>query len=164
MITNVRDELGGVGVRGRRGRLAGQFIGPFGALINPALDDLYLGFAERPARRHLLAEMGADQAMVEAAAIGVARPDVGLRAAAKRVGTAVQPQAVHLEFGTVTADAVGLEDRLDVALVVDLAGWLPGVDDGSRGEGEERGQKSAHLQILRRNWRFWTLNARTSKE
>ena len=121
----------GVGVNGKRGRLAGKFIGPFGALINPALDDFHLRFAKRSAGRHLLAEIRADQAMVEATSVGVARSDVGLCAATKRVGAAIQPQAVHLELGTVTADAVGVEDRLDVALKIDFAWRLSGADDGN---------------------------------
>lgn len=118
-FANQRHEPRRVGIRRRHARLTGHLVRPFSALVDPLPDDFDLLVAERSARRHLRADAVVDQAVIEAAAVGVSGPDVRLRAAAHRIRAAVEAQAVHLHLRTVAADAVIAEDRLDVAREVD---------------------------------------------
>jgi hypothetical protein len=46
--------------------------------------------------------------------IGVSRPDVRLPAASHAVGTAIEPEAVHLLVAAVAGIAGVAEDRLDI--------------------------------------------------
>ena len=118
------------------------FVGPVRALVDPLPDDLDLPIAQRRARRHPLAEARARHAVIQPAAIRVARADVGLRPAAHRVGAAIEPEAGHLHFRTVAADAVVAKDRLHIALKVDRrrrllgGGDRPQCCDNQRGEVE----------------------------
>jgi hypothetical protein len=87
--------------------------------------------------------------MIQTAAVGVARADVGLRSAAHRVGAAIQPQAAQLLARAVTADAVVAEERLNVALEIDSGRHLRRrPDDGSRAHGDKRGEWQSHGAIL----------------
>ena len=105
-------------VERHRGCLAGRAVGPLGALINPALDDVDLGGREPAFERHLTPEPRADQAQVETAGFRGTRRDDRDGAADERVTTPVQPVAVRLFLGTVALVAVLAEDGLDVALKI----------------------------------------------
>ena len=82
--------------------------------------------AERPRRRHLRAERRADQAVIQTAAACIAGTDVRLTSAAHGVRAPIEPQAAVLLRGTVTADAVLAENRLNVALEIDAGRRLGG--------------------------------------
>ena len=82
--------------------------------------------AERPRRRHLRAERGADQAVIQTAAVCIAGTDVRLTSAAHGVRAPIEPKAAELLRGTVTADAVLAENRLNVALEIDAGRRLGG--------------------------------------
>ena len=114
----------GCGVRWRNGRFTGNVIGPLGALVDPRLDDVDLLRAQRSGRRHAQPELVSDQPLVQPAAGAVSRPDHGNRAASHGVAPPVQPEAVHLLSRPMAADAVGFEDRLNVATEVNLARTL----------------------------------------
>jgi len=86
-------------------------------LVDPLFDDPDLFGAERASRRHSRTAVSPDQFAIELAVIAAAwqnRPD---RA------SAVKPQAVHLLRRSVTANAICLEDGLNIAPEFDLAGW-----------------------------------------
>ena len=108
-----------VGVDRRRRRLAGGGVRPDRALVDPLPDDLGLFARQRAGRRHLLAERGADHAVIQAAAVGVAGSDVGLAASAQGVGAPIEPESAELLRRAVAADAVLAEDRLHIALEID---------------------------------------------
>ena len=130
-----------VGIDGERRCFSRHGVGPHRSLVNPALDDLDLLVAERPCRRHLRTERGADQAVKQTAAARVAGTDVRLTSAAQGVRPPIEPQAAELLRGTVTADAMLTENRLNVALEIDAGGRLAGRRQRhcSRSEREQSG-------------------------
>ena len=69
-------------------------------------------------------------------------------ALAHGIGAAIEPQAVHLLVRAVATDAVIAEDRLHVALEIDLGRKLSGRHDRYRGHSEERSQSQLHARIL----------------
>ena len=133
-----------VGVDRRRRRLAGGGVRPDRAFVDPLLDDLGLFAGQRAGRRHLLAERGADQAVIQAAAVGVAGSDVGLRASAQGVGAPIEAEPAELLRRAMAADAVLPEDRLHVALEID-----GGRDRPCHGKAGEEGKDGCdHPPIL----------------
>src|SRR5262249_13168590 len=117
-----------------------RLVGPFGAFVDPLLERRDVLRRQRTGRRHLDAELRADETLIEAAAFGVAGADIGLRAAAHRVGTPIETEAVHLLLGTVAAQAMLAEDRLHVAAEVDLASGL-GAQKGRGRQDETEGER-----------------------
>ena len=116
------NDLGRGRIDWRRRDVAGRFIGPLRALIDPRLDDGDLFFRQRPGRRHLDAKCIADQPLIHAAAFAIAWPDHRKCAAAHRIAPPIEAEAVHLLRGTVAADAALPEDWLHIAHELDPCG------------------------------------------
>src|SRR5262249_32386669 len=115
----------------------------FRPLLDPALQQFLLGLLERlfrAGRRHLLVGVGGEDPGDQLAGLDVARYDRAVAALEllRRGLAEVEPQArlARLVGGAVAGEAVGRQDRLDVAGVGDLGGRVGG---GGRREGEQRG-------------------------
>jgi len=83
-------------------------------LVDPLFDGPYLFGAEWTSRRH--SAVSPDQFAIEVAVIAAAWQNREDRA------SAVKPQAVHLLRRSMTANAVCLEDGLNIVPEFDLAG------------------------------------------
>src|SRR5262249_28294683 len=105
-------------------RVSREVVRPFGALIDPCLDGIDLLLAERAGSGHLWAVLAPDQFQVKPADCAVAGHDHGRGPAPHRVAAAVEPEAMHLLRWPVALNAVLLQERLNVATEIDLAGGL----------------------------------------
>ena len=92
--------------------------------------------------------VGADQPVIEAAALRVARPDVRLAAAAHRVSAAIQAETAQLLSGAMAADAMLAENGLNIALEIDRAHWLKIGRERSRSRSQQCEHTQNHAPIL----------------
>src|SRR5260370_27786455 len=112
-------------------------------MIDPDFEYVDLLLMQRPRRRHLLSELVSDQPAIEFTSLAIAPQDYGSGAAPHRIAPPVQPKVIHLLRRSVAANAVCLQQRLNVATEINLGGNL----------GEERPGDQAH-QILHKTSRW----------
>jgi hypothetical protein len=118
-------------------------VGPLGALINPPLDEGDLLSGKSASWRHLLTKGVTDQALVQFAALAVARTDDDTRAAAKGISASIKAKPVHLLRGTMTANAVLPQKRLNVTRKVNSVWNLRGERDIQHRSDDYAGHRDA---------------------
>ncbi len=109
-------------IRRRRRRLSRELVGPLGALIDPRLDRGDLLGPQRAGRRHLQSRLAASDSTIEPADRAVAGDDarvVGADTIGHGVAAAIEAEVAALQRCAVAAVAVGAQQRLNVARVVD---------------------------------------------
>src|SRR4029453_14195577 len=98
----------------------------FRPLIDPCFEGGDLFRAQRPSGRHLRSGRFAGQPEIEPAEVAVPRLDHQKGAPSHGGTAAVETEAVHLLYRPVTANAVLLQQRLNVTNEIDFAGILGG--------------------------------------
>jgi hypothetical protein len=113
-------------------------------LVDPCLENADLVGRQRFGGRHPRSTGRVDEAMIELAAVRIARSDDRLCSTSQRVRTSIQPEPVHLLIRSVAAVTIVAKNRLDFALVVDGVRRL--AVQTRCAESRKRGDKQANTE------------------